>query len=423
MFANLKGLFSPNNADLRKRILLTLACLAIFALGTNIVVPGAKEITKNLGFLEILNLMSGGGLKSFSIFALGVMPYITASIITQLLQYGAVPYFVELKESGAVGRQKLNKINRYFGILFAFLQGYAFSIAFLGDAGTLTVLKTSLYLTAGTAFLLWMGDLITKKGIGNGVSLIIMAGIVNNLPNTFFTVFEFLVNGSTFSTWTGIILFMLFILVYFGIIIGVIFMELASRRIPIQSSTRTSSAYSGNKSFIPIKLNSAGVMPVILASVIIGIPPMLVEVFKNDKFSYFVDHFIDYSSYGGFLMYMLLIFLFGYFYTLLQLNPEEMAENLDKNHSYIPGVTPGEKTSAHLKYIISRITIVGTCGLMFISALPIIFSALTGLPDSVSIGGTGLLIVVGVAIESFRQLESSIVARSYKGARKRNRRS
>lgn len=422
MFANLKGLFSPTNKDLRKRILFTLGCLAIFALGTNIMVPGAKEITQNLGFLELLNLMSGGGLKSFSVFALGVGPYITASIITQLLQMDIIPYFKELKEQGATGRQKINRINRYLGIIFAVIQGYFFSYAFLKGAGTGVIISSTVYLTAGTSFLLWLGDEITKKGIGNGVSLLIMAGIVNTLPQTFITAFNELVLAETFTTWTGIILFILFVIVYLGIIVGVIYMQQAERRVPIQYSNRTASAYGGEKSFIPIKLNSVSVIPVIFASAIIGIPSLIATVINKTAFTNFVDNYINYTSYTGFLLYMVLIFLFGYFYTLLELNPDEMAENLDKSRSYIPGVTPGEATSKYLKYVITRLTVVGTLGLMVIAALPIIFSKISNLSSNVTIGGTGLLIVVGVALETYKQLESSIVSRSYTGSAKRRRR-
>lgn len=422
MFANLKGLFSPTNKDLRKRILFTLGCLAIFALGTNIMVPGAKEITQNLGFLELLNLMSGGGLKSFSVFALGVGPYITASIITQLLQMDIIPYFKELKEQGATGRQKINRINRYLGIIFAVIQGYFFSYAFLKGAGTGVIIRSTIYLTAGTSFLLWLGDEITKNGIGNGVSLLIMAGIVNTLPQTFITAFNELVLAETFTTWTGIILFILFVIVYLGIIVGVIYMQQAERRVPIQYSNRTASAYGGEKSFIPIKLNSVSVIPVIFASAIIGIPSLIATVINKTAFTNFVDNYINYTSYTGFLLYMVLIFLFGYFYTLLELNPDEMAENLDKSRSYIPGVTPGEATSKYLKYVITRLTVVGTLGLMVIAALPIIFSKVSNLSSNVTIGGTGLLIVVGVALETYKQLESSIVSRSYTGSAKRRRR-
>lgn len=422
MFANLKGLFSSTNKDLRKRILFTLGCLAIFALGTNIMVPGAKEITQNLGFLELLNLMSGGGLKSFSVFALGVGPYITASIITQLLQMDIIPYFKELKEQGATGRQKINRINRYLGIIFAVIQGYFFSYAFLKGAGTGVIIRSTVYLTAGTSFLLWLGDEITKKGIGNGVSLLIMAGIVNTLPQTFITAFNELVLAETFTTWTGIILFILFVIVYLGIIVGVIYMQQAERRVPIQYSNRTASAYGGEKSFIPIKLNSVSVIPVIFASAIIGIPSLIATVINKTAFTNFVDNYINYTSYTGFLLYMFLIFLFGYFYTLLELNPDEMAENLDKSRSYIPGVTPGEATSKYLKYVITRLTVVGTLGLMILAALPIIFSKVSNLSSNVTIGGTGLLIVVGVALETYKQLESSIVSRSYTGSSNRRRR-
>lgn len=419
MFANLKGLFSPTNKDLRKRILFTIACLALYALGTNIIVPGAKSITKNLGFLELLSLMSGGSLKEFSIFALGVMPYISASIITQLFQMDIIPYFKELKEQGATGQQKINRINRYLGILFAIIQGYVFSYAFLTNAGSMEIIKTTLYLTAGTAFLLWLGDEITRKGIGNGMSLIIMAGIVNTLPSTFITAFRELVLSASYSTWTGIILFALFVLIYVLIIVGVIYTQGAERRVPIQYSNRTTGAYGGEKSFIPIKLNASGVVPVIFASAIIGIPSLIGEVIKNEAFNKFIDKYIVYTSYTGFLLYMLLIFVFGYFYTLLQLNPDDMAENLDKNRSYIPGITPGAKTSKYLKYVITRLTIIGTIFLMILAAIPIIFSGLTNLSSAASLGGTGLLIVVGVALETYKQLESSLVSRSYTGRRRR----
>lgn len=420
MFANLKGLFNPSNKDLRKRILFTLVCLAIFALGSNIIIPGAKNITNNIGFLELLSLVSGGNLKNFSIFSLGVMPYITASIITQLLQMDIIPYFKELKESGATGRQKINRINRYFGMFLAFVQAYVFSLALIkGDA--MTTIKSTIYLTAGTAFLIWLSDEMTKKGIGNGMSLIIMAGIVNTLPSTFITAFNSLVLSGSYATWLGILLFALFIIIYIVIILGVIYMQLAERRIPIQYSNRTSGAYAGEKSFIPIKLNTASVVPVIFASAIIGIPSFIANLINNESFTNFVNNYIVYTSYTGFILYMLLIFVFGYFYTLLELNPEEMAENLDTNRSYIPGIVPGEATSKYLKYVITRVSVFGTLGLMVIAALPIIFSKISNLPSNVTLGGTGLIIVVGVILETYKQLESSIVSRSYVGTRKRRR--
>ena len=422
MFSNLKGLFSPTNKDLRKRILFTLAVLAIFVIGTGIVVPGAKQITSDLGFLELLNLMSGGSLKTFSIFALGVMPYISASIITQLLQMDIIPYFKELKEEGATGRQKINRINRYLGILFAFVQGYIFSYAYLKGMGTLTVMKTTLYLTAGSSLLIWLADEVTNKGIGNGMSLLIMAGIVQQLPNTFVTAFNDLVTSGNFSTGAGISWFILFVLVYVLILVGVIFIETAQRRIPIQYSNRTSTAYNKEQSYIPIKLNSASVMPVIFASAFIGIPSLIASVIKNEAFKNFVNNYINYTSFTGFILYIILIFVFGYVYTLMELNPDEMSENLDKNRSYIPGITPGEKTSQYLKYVITRLTVVGSIFLIVIAALPILMGKIPNISSSVTLGGTGLLIVVGVALETYKQLESSIVSRSYKTSRKRRRR-
>ena len=418
MFSNLKGLFTPSNKDLRKRIYFTLFVLAIFGLGTNIMVPGAKEITQNLGFIDLLNLMSGGSLRTFSIFALGVMSYITASIITQLLQMDIIPYFKELKEQGATGRQKINRINRYLGILFAFVQGYIYSVAFMGGE-TATIIKTTVILTAGTSLLLWLADEITKKGIGNGVSLFIMAGIVNSLPNTFVTAFNELVTAGTFATWLGIVLFVVFILAYLLILVGVVFTEIAERRIPIQHSTRTVSSYAKEQSYIPLKLNSANVMPVIFASALTSIPSLIGGFIKNEAFTNFVNNYIVYTSLTGFIIYIILIFAFGYVYSLMELNPKEMAENLDKSRAYIPGITPGEKTRLYFKGTITRLTVVGSASLALIAAIPIVFSKLSGLSSAVTLGGTGLLIVVGVALETYKQLESSIVSRSYDSSYRR----
>lgn len=425
MFKSLKGIFNSNNKDLRKRIYFTLVALAIFGLGTNILVPGAKNIPEGLGFLDLLNLMSGGSLKTFSIFALGVMPYITASILTQLLQMDILPYFKELKDQGATGRQKINRINRYLGILFAFVQGYIYAVAFMGGTTT-EIIKTTIILTAGTALLLWLADQITNKGLGNGVSLFIMAGIVNTLPSTFITAFKDLVIADKFTQVIGIILFAAFIIAYMVILIGVVYMQISERRIPIQHSTRTDSSLSKEQSYIPLKLNSASVMPVIFASAITSVPSLIGNIINKPAFTNFVDNYIVYTSFTGYILYIVLIFLFGYVYTLMELNPKEMSENLDKNRSYIPGITPGEKTAAYLKGTISRLTVVGSIFLIVIASIPLLFSRITETTDalsrSITLGGTGLLIVVGVALETYKQLESSIVSRSYQGSRKRRHR-
>ena len=419
MFSNLKGLFSPNNKDLRKRILFTLAVLAIFIIGSNIMVPGAKAITSDLGFLELLNLMSGGSLQTFSIFALGVAPYISASIITQLLQMDIIPYFKELKEQGYTGKQKINRITRYLGILFAFIQGFAFTIAYSGTTDVMTIIKTTVVLTAGTSLLLWIGDQITKYGIGNGLSLLIMAGIIQSLPSVFTTAFNELVLAETFSTALGSILFGSFVVIYLLIIIGMVWIQLAERRIPIQYANRTNSAYGGHQNFLPIKINSAGVMPVIFASTLIAIPVTVVNLIKNQTAIDFVAKYIDNTSLTGFILYILLILFFGYFYTMLQMNPEEMSKNLSKSGAYIPGVRPGNDTIEYVSNVLSKLTIVGSLFLVIIAGLPIIFSKFSGLSSAVTIGGTGLLIVVGVAIETYKQLESSLISRSHRRAIKR----
>ena len=420
MFKGITKIFSKSNKDLRKRIYFTLFCLGFFALGINVTIPWANTIYEELGFLEIFNLMSGGGLQSFSIFGLGVSPYITASIITQLLTMDIIPYFKELKEQGYVGRQKINKITRYLGIIIAFIQAYAISVFYLNTNDVMVMLKTSLVMTAGTAFLLWMGDQITQKGIGNGQSLLIMAGILISMPSVFTSVYSTFINGSM-EIGLGITLFIVYIICYILIIVGIIWVQLAERRVPIQYSNRTTSAYGAQQSFLPIKINSAGVIPVIFASVLTTIPGTIVALTGNEAAINFVNNYIIYTSPTGFLLYIVLIFAFSYFYTFLSMNPEEMSKNLNKNGGYIPGVRPGADTSNYISKTLSRITLVGAIFLVILAGLPILISSLTGLPSSVSLGGTGILIVVGVVIETYKQIESSLTARSYAERKRRMR--
>ena len=414
MFQTMKQLFAPTNKDLRLRILFTLGALMIFVIGTGVQVPGTADVTVNLGFLELINVMGGGALKQFSIFGLGVMPYITASIIVQLLQMDIFPYFSELKDEGPVGRQKLNQITRYMGIIFAFIEGFAFAYAFLGSGKTtMDYMYVATILTAGTAFLLWLGDQVTQKGIGNGISLIILAGIVATMPSMFITAFKELITKGEFALWLGILLFVLFVIVYFLIIVGVIFVELAERKIPIQYANKSTSAY-GNQSFMPIKVNTAGVMPVIFASSLLAIPATIAQLVKNEKFINFVNNYLTYTKHVGFIIFVALIFFFAYFYTYIQLKPEDLAKNLKENGGFIPGVRPGKDTEKYISNVLSKLTIIGGVFLVIIAGLPIIFSSLSGLSSTVTIGGTSLLIVVGVALETYKQLEGSLVSRNYK---------
>ena len=425
MFQSMKQLFAPTNKDLKKRILFTLGALLIFVMGTEIRVPGTDKITDSLGFLDLMDAMGGGSLRNFSIFALGVMPYITASIIMQLLQLDIIPYFSELEKEGPVGRQKINQITRYMGIIFAFIEGFAFSFVFFNATSAMEHIYIATILTAGTAFTLWLGDRITKNGIGNGISLMIMAGIIKELPTMFKLAFEGLVIDSSLDKWLGILIFALFVIVYFIIIIGVIWVEEANRKIPIQYANKSASVYGNDQSYIPIKINSANVIPVIFASSFLMIPTTIAQFTKNQGFIDFCNNYLSYTTPVGFVIYVLLIFFFGYFYTFIQIKPEELSKNLQQGGGFIPGVRPGKETEQYVSKVLSRLTVVGSIFLIIIAVLPIIFTALVNLSDKinlssqVTIGGTGLIIVVGVALETYKQLEGSLVARSYKKSYRR----
>lgn len=425
MFATMKQIFKSENKDLRRRIYFTLFCLFIFKLGTTIIVPGvdAKLLGSNLGFLELINAMGGGALEKFSIFALGVMPYITASIIIQLLQMDIVPYLTELSKQGQVGRNKINQITRVTGIILAFIQGYLFSFAFIQNGTSLQYMEFALILTAGTAFLLWIGDQITKKGVGNGTSLIIMAGIIATMPSMFVDAYNgFVTGGDLQQTLFGITKFILFVVMYLAIVIAVVFEQSAERRIPIQYANQSGAGIGGNKSYIPFKLNSASVIPVIFASAIISVPGLIAQLIKNESMTLFVQKWLSFQTGTGFVLYIVLIIAFTYFYTYLQLKPKELAENLQKNGGYIPGVHPGDDTVKYISKTLNRITLVGAICLAVIAGLPIVFGMFSNLPTSVTIGGTGLLIVVGVALETYRQVESKLISRNYTSSRGRRRR-
>ena len=413
MFKNLGQLFTSKNRDLLKRILFTLAALFVFKIGTSIIVPGVKVSTSGMSFLEVINAMSGGAFTRASIFALGVTPYITAQIIIQLLCADIVPYLAELSKQGGVGRRKLDQITRVVGIVIAFLQGYLYSYAYIGNGTAMDYMVYSLILTAGTALLMWIADQITIKGIGNGMSLIIMAGIISVLPSMFRNLWiELIAKG-----FIGIIIFAVFILIFMAIVIGVIYVESAERRIPIQYSNKSTSTLSG-QSYIPFKLNSAGVIPVIFASALLSIPQILSSVVKKEGFTLFVQKYLTYTTGTGLLIYIILILAFAYFYTFMQLKPNEMSENLQKNGGYIPGIRPGEDTTNYVKTVLKRITVVGAVFLTVLAILPIVFDKVSNLTTSITISGTGLLIVVGVTLDTYKQIESQLVSRTYVRGRK-----
>ena len=286
---------------------------------------------------------------------------------------------------------------------------------FMGKTGTpLEYVEISLILTAGTAFLLYLGDQITNKGLGNGISLIIMAGIVNTLPRMMIEAYSSLVSGSS-NTFLGILSFIIFILLYVGIIVGVIYVQEAERKIPIQYSNRSAGAYKANSSFLPLRINSAGVMPVIFASAVLAIPTTLTYIVKNESFNLFVNKYLTTTTPIGFVVYILLIIAFTYGYTFVAaVNPEDISKNLNKQNGYIPGIRPGTETTKYISKVLSRITFMGALFIAVIAAIPIVFSWVSDMPSIVSLGGTSILIVVGVLLETYKQLESSVASRAYR---------
>ncbi len=416
MFKTIKQIFAPRNHELKKRIMFTLGCLAIFIAGTSIKVPNTNGISSDLGFLELLNSMGGGALKNGSIFGLGVMPYISASIIIQLFSMNIIPYFTELAKEGYSGRRKLNTITRYLGIAIAFVQGLILAAGIVNEgADAFELVRVSIILTAGTSFLLWIGDQITQKGVGNGLSLIIMAGIVARLPYMFTQAFNTFILDNE-NLFIGIVSFIVYILIYVAIVVGVVFINESERRIPIQYSNKTTSAYGAKQTFIPFRVNAASVMPVIFASTIIAIPQTLTNFIKSEGYIKFVNNYLNYNTTIGLIIYLLLIVLFSYIYTLLQFRPDDIAENLQKNGGYIPGVRPGSETKSYIKSILIKITTFGALFLVVIAALPILFANYANINNAnITLGGTGILIVVGVALETYKQIESVISQKEYKG--------
>ena len=416
MFKTFKQIFAPRNKELRKRILFTLIALAIFIVGTAIKVPHTNGIDSDLGFLELLNSMGGGALKNGSIFGLGVMPYISASIIIQLFSMNIIPYFTELAKEGYTGRRKMNTITRYLGIGIAFIQGLILAAGIVkSGADAFEYVRVAIILTAGTAFLLWIGDQITQKGVGNGLSLIIMAGIVARLPYMFTEAFKTFILDND-NLFIGIVTFAVYILIYVAIVVGVVFINESERRIPIQYSNKTTSAYGAKQTYIPFRVNAASVMPVIFASTIIAIPQTLANFIKSEGYIRFVTNYLNYNTVVGLIIYLLLIVVFSYIYTLLQFRPDDIAENLQKNGGYIPGIRPGSETKKYVKSVLIKITTFGTLFLVVIAALPILFSNYSNVSNAnITLGGTGILIVVGVALETYKQIESVLSQKEYKG--------
>jgi preprotein translocase subunit SecY len=415
--------------DIRNKILFTLLMLVIFRIGTFIPVPSVNtDVLKaqdELNVFGVLNIFGGGALQNFSIFAMGIMPYITASIITQLLQMDVVPKFTEWSKQGEVGRRKLAQFTRYFTIILGFIQALGMSYGFNNLSGGLlivdpnigTYLLIALVLTAGTSFLMWLGEQITAKGVGNGISILIFAGIVAGIPSTVNQIYAQQFQDVGDQLFLRIVTVVLLLLAVIAIVVGVIFIQQALRKIPIQYAKRLAgrNPVGGHSTHLPLKVNSAGVIPVIFAVSFIITPTTIASFFGPNDVTNWIQNTFDYTKPVGMIIYAALIIAFTYFYTFVQVNPEQMAENLKKQGGYIPGIRPGKSTQEYVTKIIYRLTFVGSIFLAVVSVLPVFFIQFADLPPSAQIGGTSLLIVVGVALETMKQLESQLVKRHYKG--------
>ncbi|MCF6094818.1 preprotein translocase subunit SecY [Microaerobacter geothermalis] len=426
MFTTISNIFKV--ADLRRRIIFTLLMLVVFRIGSfvpvpNIDVTALKQLGEANNIFGFLNTFSGGALANFSVFAMGIMPYITASIIVQLLAMDVVPKFAQWAREGEEGRRKLAQFTRYGTVVLGFIQAVGLSVGFnnlypglVQNASFFTYLIIAITLTAGTAFLMWLGEQITEKGIGNGISIIIFAGIVAGIPNGIRAIYasEFYQADQLFL---NIVKFLVIALVVVAIVVGVIFIQQGIRKIPVNYAKRVvgRKMYGGQSTHIPLKVNAAGVIPVIFALSIVVFPPTIANFWAGSPVADWIIQNFDYRSPLGMFLYVILIIGFTYFYTFVQINPMQMADNMKKNGGYIPGIRPGKTTAIFITRILNRITLAGALFLAAVSILPVFFTTLAGLPASVRIGGTSLLIVIGVALETMKQIESQLIKRHYKG--------
>lgn len=421
-----KAIFT--NKDIRNRILFTLFAFLVYRLGSAITVPDVNTADLVAGIEDnslfaMINLLGGGGLEQFSIFALGVTPYITASIIIQLLSMDVVPHLSELAKNGATGRKTLDKYTRYLAVVFAFVQSFSLVYGFSQTYTTLIeggvtmakIMYIATIFTAGSMFLVWIGDQISIKGIGNGISMVIMAGIVGRMPQQFADAWTTLI-GAESTIENGAWLYAGYILVYLLIIIFVTLINTAERRIPIQyTSSSIQLSKRSESNYLPLKVNSASVIPVIFASSLMMAPLQIASFFPTNDIIRTMQDWLGLQTWYSLVIYVLLILFFTFFYTKMQINPEKISENLGKSGAYIPSVRPGTETKNYVNKVLSRITVLGSICLALIAVLPHIMPLIwTDMPTSMALGGTGMIIVVGVAIETVRQVQGLITQKSYK---------
>ena len=430
------------NKEIMNRILFTVLILFVFRIGAQITVPGVnpeglEEYLNSGSALSLMNMLGGGTLQTFSIFALGVSPYITAQIIVQLLSTDVLPALSELRRQGQYGRRKMEYATRYLTLMLGAVQAYGIiktientdSVTLNLNGQWYTYLYIIIVMLAGTMLVMWLGDQISVKGIGNGISMIIFAGIVCSLPNQFahaFTTYISTTQGSPDSlVIAGVFKFILYVFAYLVIIAFVTFIELSQRKIPIQHSGKGGGQTQSmaRASFLPIKINSAGVIPVIFASSLLMAPSVIAAFIDGNNEAKWLKIFSTSEMYDmgswsmpwGLLIYIVLTIAFTFFYANLQIDPQQMAENFQKNGSYIPGVKPGVETERYIRRVLNRVTFLGAMALVVIAALPSILtlSGIFGQDTSLVLGGTGMIIVVGVCLELNNQIDGLLAGKSF----------
>lgn len=422
-FTTIKNIFAIE--DLRVRILNTIGFLIIFRLGSYIALPGVDPnlLSGNQGgIFDLLNTLLGGSWSRASIFALGIMPYISASIVVQLLTV-AVPKFTKMQKEGDSGRKKLNQFTRVLTILITAAQSYGYINATINEEAILNpglffTVSSIIIIVAGTMFCMWLGERITDKGIGNGISMLIMIGIVSRFPAAIYQ--EVDAKGMN-----GMLLFILEVLALFFVVVGVIALTQATRRIPVQYAKQVvgNKLYGGKRDFIPLKLNSAGVMPIIFAQALMFIPPLVAQIWRDsDVGAYVGTTFADFTSWQYNLLFATLILVFTFFYTAITVPSNDIADNLKRNGGFVPGIKPGKQTAEFIDGILSRITLPGAIFLAMVAILPA-FAVRAGITQNFAqfYGGTSLLILVGVVLDTLQQIESYLLMRHYEGMMKSGR--
>lgn len=416
--------------ELRRKVVFTLGILFVFRLGAGIVIPyiDTSAITSaatSSGIFGIMNMLGGGTLEKFSLFSLGVSPYITSSIIIELLSMDVIPALAQWNKEGNTGKKKKDKVTRVLTLALAIIQGGSLTYAFdkgysiLASSSIWTYVYVIIVMAAGSMFTMWLGDQITIKGVGNGTSLLIFTGIVANLPNSFISSFKSMVTfGSAYKTATSLAWYILFVIVYLAIVVFVVFEEGAIRKIPIIYATNTQTVMHTKESTnLPIKINSSSVIPVIFAASVLAAPRTIISFMKSTSTTQMIDNILNYQKPIGFVLYIVMIILFTFFYSNLQIDAKKISEDLKKSGGAIPGVRTGDDTKKYIGTVLNRVTVVGSLFLAIIASIPIIAPEIWKMTsnNALSLGGTGLIIVTGVALETVRAIKSMLTRREYHG--------